>query len=291
MADHLQRQLFALQRMEATEVEVYKRLAKRQKDEHNRQVLLEIAEEEKRHEKILAEETGKVAKPYKWKVWFHTQLAVLLGLTFTVKMLERVERNAATEYRKLGYDDLADEEDSHEERLIGMLKEDRLKYIGSIVLGMSDALIELTGALAGLTFALQDMKLVALAGLVTGIAAAFSMGASEYLSSRSEKKETSPRIAAFATWLAYLLTVFLLVAPYLLIDPAGPGMYGLAPPVLALASTLGIGLVVVAVFNFYVSVVEEESFFHRFSEMAGLLIVVSAISFGIGLAIGEWLGV
>ena len=35
-------------------------------------------------------------------------------------------------------------------------------YYGSIVLGISDALIEMTGVLAGLTFALKDMKLVAL---------------------------------------------------------------------------------------------------------------------------------
>lgn len=291
MAAGLERRLFALQRMEATEVEVYKRLARRQKDKHNRQILEEIAEEEKRHEEILANATGRVAKPYGWKVWFHTQLAVLLGLTFTVKMLERIERNASTEYRKLGYDDLADEEDSHEERLIGMLREDRLKYIGSIVLGMSDALIELTGALAGLTFAFRDLTMVALAGLVTGIAAAFSMGASEYLSSRSEKKDSSPFVAAFATSVAYLLTVFLLVAPYLIFDPNGGLTYGLEPHILALVCTLVVGMVIVACFNFYVSVVEEVSFAHRFFEMAGLLIVVSLISFGIGLALSEWLAV
>jgi VIT1/CCC1 family predicted Fe2+/Mn2+ transporter len=226
-----------------------------------------------------------------WKVWFHSHIAWLFGLTFTVKMLERVERDASSEYRKLGYDDLADEEDSHEQRLIGMLKEDRLKYIGSVVLGMSDALIELTGALAGLTFAFASLKLVALAGLVTGIAAAFSMGASEYLSSRSEKKESNPLIAALFTWIAYLLTVFLLVAPYLLLTPDTPVVYGMEPHVLALACTLVIGMVIVATFNFYVSVVEEVSFLHRFGEMAGLLIAVSLISFGIGVLLSNWMGI
>jgi VIT1/CCC1 family predicted Fe2+/Mn2+ transporter len=290
MVANSQRRLFALQRMEATEVEVYTRLARKQKDPHNRQILQEIAEEESRHEEILAKETGKVAKPIMWKVWLHTRLAWLFGLTFTIKMLERIERNASTEYRKLGYDDLADEEDSHEERLIGMLKEDRLKYIGSVVLGMSDALIELTGALAGLTFAFADLKLVALAGLITGIAAAFSMGASEYLSSRTEKKDTNPLTAAMFTWIAYLLTVFLLVAPYLIISPDTSPVYGLEPHVLALVCTLIIGIVVIASFNFYVSVVEEVSFLHRFSEMAGLLFAVSLISFGIGIVLSNWLG-
>ncbi len=291
MATKLQRQLLSLQRMEATEGEIYRRLAKKQKNPSNKKILLQIAEEEGRHEAVLAEATGQTVKPMMRKVWFHSQLAWIFGLTFAVKMLERVERDASTEYRKLGYDDLADEEDSHEERLIGLLEEGRLDYIGSVVLGMSDALIELTGALAGLTFAFANLNLVALAGLVTGIAAAFSMGASEYLSTRSEKKDTNPLTAAFFTWIAYLLTVFLLVAPYLIISPDTAPVYGLEPHVLALACTLIIGIVVIASFNFYVSVVEEVSFLHRFAEMAGLLFVVSLISFGIGVVLSNWMGI
>jgi len=46
------------------------------------------------------------------------------------------------------------EEDEHEHKLIAMLKEKKLNYMGSIVLGLSDALVELTGALAG--FGLPD---------------------------------------------------------------------------------------------------------------------------------------
>ena len=291
MATKLQHQLLSLQRMEATEGEIYRRLAKKQKNPSNKKILLQIAEEEGRHEAILAEATGQTVKPMMWKVWLHSQMAWIFGLTFAVKMLERVERDASTEYRKLGYDDLADEEDSHEERLIGLLEEGRLTYIGSVVLGMSDALIELTGALAGLTFAFGELKLVALAGLVTGIAAAFSMGASEYLSTRSEKKDTNPLTAAFFTWIAYLLTVFMLVAPYLIISPETPPVYGLEPHVLALVCTLIIGIVVIASFNFYVSVVEEVSFLHRFAEMAGLLFVVSLISFGIGILLSNWMGI
>jgi len=291
MATKLQLQLLSLQRMEATEGEIYRRLAKKQKNPSNQKILEQIAEEEGRHEAVLAKATGQTVKPMMWKVWLHSQMAWIFGLTFAVKMLERVERDASTEYRKLGYDDLADEEDSHEQRLIGLLEEGRLNYIGSVVLGMSDALIELTGALAGLTFAFGDLKLVALAGLVTGIAAAFSMGASEYLSTRSEKKDANPLTAAMFTWIAYLLTVFLLVAPYLLISPDTPPVYGLEPHVLALVCTLIIGIVVIASFNFYVSVVEEVSFLHRFAEMAGLLFVVSLISFGIGVVLSNWMGI
>ena len=175
--------------------------------------------------------------------------------------------------------------------MIGMLDEERLRYSGSVVLGMSDALIELTGALAGLTFALQSLNLVALAGLVTGIAAAFSMGASEYLSSRAEKKSESAVKAAFFTWVSYLITVLLLVSPYLILTADSPDFHGLEPHAQALLCTFIIGLLIVAVFNFYVSVVEEASFSSRFMEMAGILGVVSLISYIIGIALRGLLGV
>ena len=67
-----------------------------------------------------------------------------------------------------------------------MIREKQLDYVGSIVLGLNDALVELTGALAGLTLALQNTRLIAIAGLITAIAASFSMAASEYLSNKSD---------------------------------------------------------------------------------------------------------
>jgi VIT1/CCC1 family predicted Fe2+/Mn2+ transporter len=51
---------------------------------------------------------------------------------------------------------------------------------------MNDALVELTGALAGLTLAFNDMKIMILSGLVTGLSASFSMAASDYLSARAD---------------------------------------------------------------------------------------------------------
>ena len=72
-----------------------------------------------------------------------------------------------------------------------LIEEEHLNYIGSMVLGMNDALVELTGTLAGLTFALQNTRLIALTGFITGIAASFSMAASEYL---SKNQKTVPAV-------------------------------------------------------------------------------------------------
>lgn len=286
----MQAKLIRLQRMEATEAEVYRRLAKRQKDAHNKRILNEIADDEKRHEATLAERTGVAVKPRMLKVRWHMLLARIFGITFAVKLMERVEVDAAETYRELGLHELAEEEDAHEAKLIGMLEEERLQYAGSIVLGMSDALVELTGALAGLTFAFGDLKMVAVAGLVMGIAAAFSMGASEFLSTRAEKSQQSPVKAAFITWLSYLLTVLLLVAPYLVIGTDSPDRYGFEPHIQALIGTFAVGITIIAAFNFHISVVEEVSFRHRFLEMTGILAVVSLISYAIGIGLRSWLG-
>ena len=283
--------LLKLQRMEATEAEVYRRLARMQKDPVNRSILEGISLEEERHEAVIENMTGEKVRADRGKVRRQIMLARLFGFTFSVKMMEATEKDVAAEYRELGLDDIAEEEEAHEENMIGMLDEERLRYSGSVVLGMSDALVELTGALAGLTFALQSLNLVALAGLVTGIAAAFSMGASEYLSSRAEKKNESAVRAAFFTWISYLITVLLLVSPYLLLTAESPDFHGLEPHVQALLYTFAIGLLIVAVFNFYVSIVEEVSFSSRFMEMAGILGVVSLISYGIGILLRGMLGV
>ena len=291
MDEERRARLLKLQRMEATEAEVYRRLARMQKDEVNRSILEGISLEEERHEAVIAGMTGEKVLPDMRKVRRQIMLARLFGFTFSVKMMESTEHDAAAEYRELGLDDIADEEEAHEENMIGMLDEERLRYSGSVVLGMSDALVELTGALAGLTFALQSLNLVALAGLVTGISAAFSMGASEYLSSRAEKKSESAVKAAFFTWISYLITVLMLVSPYFLFSSGSPDFQGLEPHIQALICTFIIGLLIVAVFNFYVSVVEGVSFRSRFIEMAAILGVVSLISYGIGIALRGMLGV
>lgn len=107
------------------------------------------------------------------------------------------------------------DEDEHEKQLIDLIDEERLRYVGSMVLGLNDALVELTGALAGLTFALRNTHVVAMAGLITGVAASLSMAASEYLSTKSEEGAKNPLKASVYTGSAYVLTVLFLIFPYL----------------------------------------------------------------------------
>ena len=150
-----------------------------------------------------------------------------------------------------------------------------------MVLGLNDALVELTGALAGLTLALQNTKLIALTGLITGIAAALSMATSEYLSTKTEGTVRNPLKASVYTGVAYLITVSFLVLPYLILK----NYY------LCLGCTMSAAVLIIALFNYYISVAKDESFKKRFLEMTALSLGVAVFSFLIGFLIRIFLGV
>jgi len=166
---------------------------------------------------------------------------------------------------------ILEDEIEHERLLVNMIDEERIGYIGSMVLGLNDALVELTGALAGLTFTFQNSRMTGAAGLITGAAASMSMSASEYLSQKSEKGR-SPMKASFYTGVAYVLTVLLLVAPYFMFSDY----------YVALGVTVLNAVLVVLFFSFFVSVVKELSFQRMFLEILSISLGVAAVSFVIG---------
>ncbi|MFN8381217.1 MAG: VIT1/CCC1 transporter family protein [Anaerolineales bacterium] len=286
VSEDIRKKIILFQETEITEYHIYKRLANRIKSVENAKILDQIAEDELRHYKGWKEYTNEEVQPRWFFVWFYYLVSLLFGFTFGVKLMEMGEEKAQVNYEAVSKvipeaTKYQDEEDKHEHQLIEMLDEERLQYAGSVVLGLNDALVELTGALAGLTLALQNVKLIALSGLITGIAASLSMAASEYLSTRSEKTSKHPVRAAIYTGIAYITTVTLLILPYLLFE----NYY------LDLGIALTTAVIIIAVFNYYISVAKGESFRERFIEMAGLSLSVAAFSFVIGYFIRTWLGI
>ena len=286
LTEDLRKELLKAQKNEITEYYVYKNIAKTLPDEENRKVVEEIGQDEKRHYDIWKGYTGKEVEPNRFQIWLYTTISKLFGFTFGFKLMELGEEKAQVNYEKIADDipearDVIRDEDEHENILLEMLDEETLIYAGSVVLGLNDALVELTGALAGLTLAFRNVNIIALSGLVTGIAASFSMAASEYLSTGSEKSEKNPVKAAVYTGVAYIVTVALLILPYLLLDNE----------YVCLAISLGTSVVIIAIFNFYISVAKDEPFGKRFFEMAGISLGVAALSFLIGFLIRQWLGV
>lgn len=286
LSEDIRKKVILFQQTEITEYHIYKRLAQRIKSEENAKILGQIAEDELRHYNGWKEYTQEDVQPRWFFVWFYYIVSMAFGFTFGIKLMEQGEEAAQSNYEAVSNvipeaAKYQNEEDQHEQQLIEMLDEERLQYAGSVVLGLNDALVELTGALAGLTLALQDVKLIALSGLITGIAASMSMAASEYLSTRSEKTNKHPVRAAIYTGIAYITTVTLLVLPYLLFK----NYY------LDLGIALTTAVIIIAVFNYYISVAKGESFKERFLEMAGLSLSVATFSFIIGYFIRIWLGI
>ena len=275
-----------MQQSELTESVIYEEIAKFAKGEENKQTLLRLAKEERAHYEIWKSYTGIDMKPEKGKIFKYKLLARILGFTFAVKLMENGEENAQAEYELLAKEveesvRIREQEEEHENALLGMLDEERLQYVGSMVLGLNDALVELTGSLAGFTFAMQNTGLIALSGLIIGISATFSMASSEFLAARSEGRSDALKSCTY-TGIAYLITVVLLIAPYLIFDSA---MY-----IPALVCMLIIVILIIAGFTYYTSVAQDQPFTSRFLEMAGISISVAVISFIVGVLAKQFLG-
>jgi vacuolar iron transporter family protein len=282
---HLQKKLLEFQRSERTEALVYDRLAKMAKLPHNREVLLKIANEERGHAKIWEDLAGEYVGPNRFRVWKWTWITQIFGLTFGVRFMERGEEQAQKTYKEIiphcpEAQRIMEDEERHEQELIELLNEKKLEYVGSVVLGLNDALVELTGALAGFSFAIQDTRIIALLGIITGVAASLSMAASEYLSTKTEGGKDA-LVSSVYTGIAYVSTVVLLVLPYLIFTSY----------IHALVAMLVVVLLVIAGFNFYIAVAKNESFKTRFWEMTLISFGVAAISFAIGVAVRLGLGI
>lgn len=276
-----------MQQNELTESYIYHAIAKFAKGDENKKTLMRLGDEEKAHYEIWKKYTGVEMKPQKLKIFKYKLLARVLGFTFAVKLMENGEEASQKEYELLAAEveesaKIRADEEEHEAALLGMLDEERLQYVGSMVLGMNDALVELTGSLAGFTFAMQNTRLIALSGLILGISATFSMASSEFLSARSEGRSDALKSCCY-TGIAYLITVALLITPYLLIG--NNGYMG------ALFAMIGVVILIIAGFTYYISVAQGERFKPKFLEMTLISVGVAVISFFVGILAKKFLGV
>ncbi len=284
LSPQLLQKILSFQKAEISEHLIYKKLSQAIKDKNNSEVLSRISQEELRHYNFWKGHSNQEVAPDWLKIHFYYWVSRIFGLTFGVKLMENAEGDAQLAYSKVSEvipeaNDLVKDEAGHERELLGLIDEERLKYVGSIVLGLNDALVELTGALAGFTLALANTKLIATAGLITGIAASLSMAASEYLSTKQEGGGKDPVKSCIYTGAAYVFTVLFLIFPYLIFNNL----------FFCLSLTITNAILVILVFTFYISVAREISFKKRFLEMAAISLGVAGLSFIIGFFIKGFL--
>lgn len=284
--EKIKKKILISQESEITEHFIYEKLSQIIKDPHNKKILRRISDEELKHYNIWKGYTKKEVKPDKFKVLRYSLISKILGITFGIKLMEKCEERAQLIYEEISKfipeaENIVKDEEEHEKELINLIDEERLKYVGSMVLGLNDALVELTGALAGFTLALQNVRLIAVTGLITGIAASLSMAASEYLSTKTEGENKNPLKASLYTGFAYILAVAILIFPYFIFK----NIY------FCLGFTVFNAVILILIFAFYISVAKDISFKKRFFEMAPVTLGVAILSFMIGFLIRKFLGI
>ncbi len=266
---------------------LYEFMAKKEKNEENKKLLIQMSKDEKKHAEVWKSITKKNLKPSRLSIFKFKFLTIIMGITFVIKTMQKKENLAQHEYKKMMEElpeaaKMLEDERRHEKELYNMIDEERLNYIGAMVLGLNDALVELTGAIAGVTFALVNTRLVALTGIITGISATFSMTASNYLAERADNNPKALKSSIY-TGMAYLITVALLVLPYLLL-PAQ--MY-----IIAFAIMIATVILIIMFFNYYISVAKEEPFLKNFATMTIISLSVAVISYVIGILAKNLLGI
>jgi len=276
--------ILTVQKAEVTEYIIYGKLSQSIKGSHNKSILKRIANDELTHHNFWKQYTGEGASPNKWKVWLYYLIARVFGITFGIKLMEEGEEKAQKTYADIARSvpaalDIAQDEHRHEKELIGLIDEERLKYIGDIVRGFNVALVELTGLLAGLTLALPKSDLIVLTGLIAGGAMVLSVASTEYLATKVSGSVRNPLKALLYGSVANVFTVLFLIFPYFIF----------ANIYLSLGFMILNAIIVIFLFSFYISVAKDISFRRRFLEMVLISLGVAALAFVIGLLARSYL--
>lgn len=269
----------------ARDYAIYTALAEREAVPAFRRVLTELASIAKDQHAFWASRAPE-AREVRPMIWPYVLMRRVFGLTLTAKYIVGRKSVRVEEYQSYCTSCSSREEYEAVEHFIERLhevsdtiEEDRARFFSNIVLGFNDALIELTGALVGFSFALRDANLIVIGGLVTGISASLSMAASAYLQARHEN-EHSPTKAAVFTGLSYLGVALLLVMPFL---------FGFSTLV-SLALMFGVVVIMISVVSFCSAILLARPFAVQFGEILVLSLGVAAIALVIGQVLHAFIG-
>lgn len=161
-----------------------------------------------------------------------------------------------------------------------MKKQKTFKYAGALVLGMHDALVELSGLIAGLTFAIDDSQVIILTATIAAAAASLSMAAANFQAERTKENPNALKCAVY-TGIMYVGTCAMLILPFVII----PNRFS-ALVVMAIFAVL-----IIFGFNCIIGMCMRRPFFKRFVEMLATCTGVATAAFIIGQLARKFLGV
>jgi len=262
-------------RDEYTDGAVYQMLSRHEKNQSFKKALEDLARGEQSHYEFWKAYTSATpVKVNRLKVYFTLLLRLTLGLTFTMKFLERHEDALHERYRqmvknippadKARFEAMMEEEEHQESYLMGEIHEGRVKYMSFIVLGLADAVVEISGIHAGSLGIFNRTELAGLAGVVAGMAASIAMASAAYAQAK-QGFEGSAKWSAIYTGVSYMVTAILLALPYFLTGSM----------VTALGVSLVVGVALVAAMTYYDTVISTRKFKRQFGEIAGIIFAAS----------------
>lgn len=157
-----------------------------------------------------------------------------------------------------------------------MLKDSNCK--AAIILGMHDAIVSLTGLIAGLFFAFTDTNIIIISCIISSITASLSMGAANYLATKAKESKTALK-SAFYTASAYMITCAFLILPFFVFTNRTT----------TLITTVLMAILIIFVFN--KCCYHGKVFYKHFFEMLSICTMVSIVAFFIGETAKEIFGI
>jgi VIT1/CCC1 family predicted Fe2+/Mn2+ transporter len=276
----MHKELLVFQRNEITEHFVYLAYARKAQG-RNREILEKLAADELRHYHQFFKYTNQELRPIGLKVRFYRLCALIFGLTFGMRLMENGEKRAEMAYSRFGgimpeIVQIIRDESGHEQALIALITDERLSYMGSMVLALNNSIQEFSGIAVGLTFAMGNAGLIGSTILISGLAATLAMSASEYLSQKAEGAHLAGRSPVKAiAWAGgiYLSVVLMIALPYLLLVNCYAALFTGAAAVLA----------IIMAFTFYMAVVKGLPYRAVLLETLAVFAVVVGLSSLIGI--------
>lgn len=254
-------------------------------------VLRRLSATEHRHyefwKKYVPNEEPKIGR---FKVYWVLLLRRILGLTFASRYLDRHEASVVKEYKALGgmipesdktsFSEMVADEQEHEKEFAQEIQTSAIQYISFVVLGLADALVEISGIHAGSLGIYDKTEIAGLAGVVAGAAASLAMASAAYAQAKQGFHGSARRSAVY-TGVSYFISAIFLATPYFLTSSM----------VYALGSSLSLAVVIVAFITYYSTVISNKPFLRDFLEILAIMFGATIALYIFGYFVGMRLGV
>ncbi|HVB13000.1 MAG TPA: VIT1/CCC1 family protein [Nitrososphaerales archaeon] len=278
---------------EYTDYIVYKRLAEssRTKDPKLKEILTKLSKVEWKHYEFWIKYSPESKeRPKSWAVYVTFFLRFLFGITFAIKFLEKHEDESVKRYKSVlpmipeedrkNFDEMIADEVEHESTLMNETKGKYIKYISFVVLGLADAIVEISGIHAGSLGIYNRTELAGLAGIIAGAAASIAMASAAFAQAK-QGFEGSATVSAGFTGVSYFVSAIILATPYFLTKSMS----------IAIGSSITLAIIIIAFISYYNSIISNAKFLRDFSELAGIALGASGALFLFGFVIRSVFGI